>query len=70
MCFKEFYTCPSCGSAISGEKKRYIICPNCGSALCPEEKLPEFDDNYCGNCGYEIASAKKESMALAGGNQI
>ncbi len=66
--FKEFYACPNCGRLISKEKKKYFVCPNCEKALCPEEKLPEFDDNYCGNCGCEIASAKKEAMALAGGS--
>lgn len=24
MKFKEFYTCPSCGRAISGEKKEFL----------------------------------------------
>ena len=33
MEFKEFYTCPGCGRAISGEKKEFFICPNCGRAL-------------------------------------
>ena len=48
------------------EKKKYFVCPNCGRALCPEEKLWEFADNYCGKCGCEIVSAKKEAMALTG----
>lgn len=63
---KEFYICPDCGRAISGEKKKYFVCPNCGRALCPEEKLSEFADNYCGKCGCEIVSAKKEAVALTG----
>ena len=66
MGFKEFYTCPSCGRAISGEKKEFFVCPNCGRALCQKKDLKQFDDNFCGNCGHELASAKKEALALAG----
>lgn len=62
---KEFYACPGCGRAISEEKRRYFVCPNCGRALCQETQLSEFGDNYCGNCGHELASAKKEALALA-----
>lgn len=65
MHFKEFYACPGCGRAISGEKREYFVCSNCGRALCKAEELSKFDDNYCGNCGHEIASAKKEALALA-----
>jgi len=65
---KEFFTCPSCGRAICGSKKRYFTCPSCGRALCEENKLDEFDDNYCGNCGAEVASAKEQ--ALAERNQV
>ena len=39
MGFKEFYTCPSCGRAISGEKKEFFVCPNCGRALCQKKGL-------------------------------
>ncbi len=55
---KEFYCCPNCGSAISGEKRKYFICPECGSALCQEKDIPDFKDNYCGHCGAKIASAR------------
>ncbi|MCI9537121.1 MAG: hypothetical protein HFG35_02360 [Eubacterium sp.] len=65
MHFKEFYACPSCGRAISGEKQKYFVCPVCGRALCREQDFKDFDDNYCGNCGSELASAKKEALALA-----
>lgn len=61
---KEFYTCPRCGSAICGEKKKYFVCPECGRALCKEEELGDFEDNYCGNCGKSIASAKKRALAI------
>jgi len=61
--FKEFYACPSCGRAIAGDKISYFTCPNCGRALCKEERLSDFDDNFCGNCGYEIASAREEALA-------
>ncbi|MFG6329268.1 MAG: hypothetical protein K1W06_07335 [Lachnospiraceae bacterium] len=61
---KEFYACPSCGRAICGEKKKFFICPKCGRALCEESKLADFDDNYCGNCGTEITSARNEALAL------
>lgn len=61
--FKEFFSCPNCGSAICGEKKEYFVCPNCGSALCAKEQLPKFDGNYCGHCGSKIVSAKSEALA-------
>lgn len=66
MGFKEFYICSNCGRAISGEKKEFFTCPNCGRALCQKEKLKDFNDNYCGNCGYKLASAKREALALVG----
>lgn len=62
MKFKEFYTCPNCGRAISGEKKEFFVCPNCGNALCQKKNLKSFAHNYCGNCGHELASAKKEAL--------
>ena len=64
MKFKEFYTCPSCGRAISGEKKEFFICLSCGKALCQKKDLKQFDDNFCGHCGYVLTSAKKEALAL------
>lgn len=63
MKFKEFYTCPNCGNAISGEKKEFFVCPNCGSALCQKKDLKSFAHNYCGNCGQELTSAKKEALS-------
>lgn len=66
MIFKEFYTCPNCGMAISGEKKEFFVCQNCGSALCRKENLKDFKNNYCGNCGHSLVSAKKDALlALA-----
>lgn len=66
MSFKEFYACPNCGTAISSEKKEFFVCPNCGSALCGKEELKNFRNNYCGNCGHRLASAKEEALlALA-----
>lgn len=62
--FEKFYSCPNCGMAISGEKISYFVCPNCGRALCRKENLKKFDNNYCGHCGHELASAKKEALAL------
>ena len=62
--FKEFYACPHCGRAICGEKRSYFVCPNCENALCKKEDLKDFTDNYCGNYGFELASAKKEALAL------
>lgn len=66
MKFIEFYTCPGCGKAISGEKKEFFVCPSCGRALCQKKDLKQFDNNFCGNCGYELTSAKKEALALVG----
>jgi len=62
--FKKFYTCPSCGNAISGEKRQYLACPNCGAALCRKKDIKDFDNTYCGNCGYNLSSVKKRVMAL------
>lgn len=47
------------------KKTKDFICPNCGEMLCKEEELKEFTDNFCTNCGKNIASAKAEAMALA-----
>lgn len=58
--FKQFYKCPSCNQAI--EKREYFICPECGAALCEKSALVIFDGNYCGNCGAELGSAKKEAL--------
>lgn len=66
MKFEEFYTCPSCGRAISGEKREFFVCPSCGRALCQKKDLKQFDDNFCGHCGHELTSAKKEALALVG----
>lgn len=63
--FKEFFSCPKCGRAICGEKKIYFVCPKCGSALCKKNELKDFKNNYCGNCGHDLASAKKEALTLA-----
>lgn len=63
---KEFYCCPTCGRAICGEKRKYFICPECGKALCEESRIVDFDDNYCGNCGAKITSARDEALALVG----
>lgn len=60
--FKTFYACPRCGRA--GKKGTYFVCPNCGKALCKKEEVKEFDDKYCGHCGEELTSAKKEALAL------
>ena len=68
--YKEFYTCPKCGSAICGEKEKYFVCPECGRALCKEVDLEDFEDNYCGNCGKPIASAKKHALAIKKGCQM
>jgi len=61
--FKEFVTCPHCGRIICSSKKRYFTCWSCGRALCEEGRLDKFTDNYCGNCGAEVASAKKQALA-------
>lgn len=47
------------------KKTKDFICPNCGEMLCKEEELKEFTDDFCTNCGKNIASAKAEAMALA-----
>lgn len=65
MHIKEFYSCPSCGRTICGEKERYFTCPVCGRAICKEKDLSKLNDKYCGNCGSRITSAKEEAMALA-----
>jgi predicted RNA-binding Zn-ribbon protein involved in translation (DUF1610 family) len=67
MRFKEFYVCSKCGGAVCGDKREFFVCPNCGRALCGREEIGGFTDNYCGNCGYELTSAKKESLALVDG---
>jgi len=61
--FKKFLMCPN-GRIISGKKKSAFVCPKCGSPLCWKEDLKELPNNYCGKCGYELASAKEEAMAL------
>lgn len=66
--FEEFYACPSCGRAISGEKREYFICPKCDRALCEKSRLQNFTDKFCGHCGKNLASAKEEAMALASEN--
>lgn len=63
--FKKFYACPHCGRAICGEKREYFVCPDCGNALCLKEDVENFTDNYCGNCGCKLDSAKKEASALS-----
>lgn len=60
--FKELYVCPK-GHAINGEKRKYFVCPDCGRALCEEKDLIQFNANYCGYCGKELASAMKEALA-------
>lgn len=45
--------------------KEFFVCPNCGRVLCGKEDIENFTNNYCGNCGYELASAKEEALALA-----
>lgn len=62
--FKKYYSCPHCGRAISGEKRIYFSCPNCGNALCRKKDLKSFKGKYCGNCGYDLSSAKKRAAAL------
>jgi len=61
--FKEFLICPN-GRIISEKKKSAFVCPKCGSPLCWKEDLKAFPDNYCGECGHELASAIEEAMAL------
>lgn len=63
MGFEEFYTCPRCGTAISGEKKEFFVCPSCGRALCQKKDLKSFAHNYCGNCGQKLDSAKKDALS-------
>ncbi len=46
-------------------ERSYFICPNCENALCKKEDLEDFTDNYCGNCGFKLTSAKEETLALA-----
>ncbi len=60
---KEFQTCPRCGRIIGSNKMNYFVCQKCGRALCTESELAQFDDNYCGNCGADITSAKKLALA-------
>lgn len=61
--FERFYSCPSCGRAIAGERRSYFTCPNCERALCKEEELVDFDEKYCGHCGCELTDARKEALA-------
>lgn len=68
--FKDFFSCPNCGGAISGEKKRYFTCPSCGNVLCQEKDLSDFIANYCGHCGQELASAKEEALASVNGSIV
>ena len=60
---REFHACPRCGRLIGSTKVSYFVCPKCGKALCAENELEKFDDNYCGNCGAEIANARKLALA-------
>lgn len=62
--FGQFFSCPQCGRAIVGDMRKYFICPRCGRALCKESEVGNFDEKYCGNCGYEITSAKGKALAL------
>lgn len=62
--FKDFYTCPRCGTPMAGEKTRYFVCPGCGRALCEEQDLKEYTDNSCGNCGTFIGSTREKALAL------
>lgn len=63
---KDFHVCQTCGKALwEDKKKKFFVCPKCGCALCKEEELGNFEQKYCGFCGTELASAKKEAMALA-----
>lgn len=62
MNFKEFYTCPDCGAAISGEKRSYYVCPNCETPLCREENLEELGDHYCHMCGFKLDEAKEKAL--------
>lgn len=59
------------GNSIEGDEKmakskffkKFFICKSCGMALCEESKFVEFDDNYCRNCGKEIASDRELALA-------
>ena len=62
MNFKEFYACPDCGAAISGEKRSYFVCPNCETPLCREEKLEELGDHYCHMCGCKLDDVKEKAL--------
>lgn len=65
MVIKVFYSCSHWGRLIVNEKKeKYFICPNCENVLCKVDNLRDFNNNYCGNCGYKLASAKNEVLAL------
>ncbi len=60
--FEKYFACPQCGKAICSEKRSYFVCPKCGRALCEENELQDFSDNYCGNCGEEISSAREKAL--------
>ena len=62
--FRKYYVCPHCGKAISGEKRIYFSCPRCGNAICRKRDIKDLKDKHCGNCGYDLSSAKKRAMAL------
>ena len=47
-------------------RKGFFTCLKCGRALCQKKDLEQFADDYCIHCGYELTSAKKETMALVG----
>ncbi len=69
LCGK-FFSCPQCGKALAGEMESYFTCPNCKKALCMERQFKSFNDNYCGNCGHEITSAKEKALALIGKDNL
>lgn len=43
--------------------RKFFVCQSCGMALCEESKFIGFDDNYCKNCGKEIASDRELALA-------
>lgn len=40
--FEEFYACPSCGRAISGEKKKIFYLSKMRQSLMREKRAAEF----------------------------